>query len=139
MASRRGGGEDRFPAVVRVQAEGGARRPEQSRAAAVLAQKTAQAAAVGVQFPHQIGEPVFVHLPGQMLQRRAEAMAVAVERPGQHPVPRLNAKFRRRALVDDREMRRDAGLQGEAGKQGFAKRVDGADAEPAGRFQGFGE
>jgi hypothetical protein len=139
MTGHRCGVKDRFPIIVRVQAEGVARRSNQPGAAAVLAQKTTQVAPVGVQFTHQIGEPVFIHLPGQMLQRGTEAMAVAAERPVHNPIPRLNTKFRRRALIDNREMRRNAGFQGETGKQGFAKRVDGADTETAGRFQGFGK
>ena len=115
---------------------GGPHRP----AGAVMGHhQSAKPPAAGRDHGHQVGEFVFVHPAGDDAERGSQVFVVAAPRGIENAVPRRQQRFGRGAFVHDFEIGRQPRFDRKPAEQGFAKRVNRLDFQPAGRIQHLGE
>ena len=109
--------------------------PRQARLAAVSMQRRAKMRPVPHQRGNQFGESFFAQMGGDSVERLRDRRRRSIQdaRPGRRQ------QLRRRPVVDQLELGRQPGLDGEAAQQRLAEGVDGQHLQSAGGVQHMGE
>ena len=101
--------------------------------------RTAQPSTGAADLAHQVGQPALARQNRQGIEVGGQHLVAALHDMGEHPLARAVQQFVAPAVLDQREMRCNPGLQREAAEQGLAETVDRGDLQATGSIQHQGE